>query len=69
MRNKILIPLDGSETAEKVLPYSRVLAENLKAPPELVAGRGAFAPSGLSRAHSNGSPLAHLNPDSAVNPN
>jgi nucleotide-binding universal stress UspA family protein len=37
MYNKILIPLDGSETAEKVLPYARALAENLKASIELVA--------------------------------
>jgi len=37
MYSKILIPLDGSETAEKVLPYARALAENLKASIELVA--------------------------------
>jgi len=37
MYSKILIPLDGSETAEKVLPYARALAEKLKASIELVA--------------------------------
>jgi nucleotide-binding universal stress UspA family protein len=37
MYNKILIPLDGSETAEKVLPYARYLAGNLKIPIELLA--------------------------------
>ena len=36
MYSKILIPLDGSETAEKVLPYARALAENLKASVELI---------------------------------
>ena len=37
MYSKILIPLDGSETAEKVLPYARALGENLQASIELVA--------------------------------
>src|ERR1700757_824714 len=36
MYSKILIPLDGSKTAEKVLPYARALAGNLKARVELV---------------------------------
>jgi nucleotide-binding universal stress UspA family protein len=36
MYSKILIPLDGSKTAEKVLPYARALAENLKARVELI---------------------------------
>ena len=35
MYTKILIPLDGSKTAEKVLPYARFLAGNLKLPVEL----------------------------------
>jgi nucleotide-binding universal stress UspA family protein len=33
---KILIPLDGSKTAEKVLPYARALAGSLKVPVELL---------------------------------
>src|SRR5512132_4270972 len=37
MHTKILIPLDGSKTAEKVLPYARFLAESLKLPVELLA--------------------------------
>lgn len=37
MYSKILIPLDGSETAEKVLPYARYLAGNLRIPIELLA--------------------------------
>jgi nucleotide-binding universal stress UspA family protein len=37
MYNKILIPLDGSKTAEKVLPYARYLAGQFKIPVELLA--------------------------------
>ncbi len=37
MYSKILIPLDGSETAEKVLPYARYLAGKFKIPIELLA--------------------------------
>ncbi|MGH7818051.1 MAG: universal stress protein, partial [Candidatus Binatia bacterium] len=36
MYTKILIPLDGSRTAEKVLPFARVLAGTLKIPIELL---------------------------------
>jgi nucleotide-binding universal stress UspA family protein len=36
MYTKMLIPLDGSKTAEKVLPYARFLAENLEVPVELL---------------------------------
>jgi len=36
MYSQILIPLDGSTTAEKVLPYARFLAEMLKLPVELL---------------------------------
>lgn len=36
MYTRILIPLDGSKTAEKVLPYSRYLAATLKLPVELL---------------------------------
>ncbi len=37
MYNKILIPLDGSKTAEKVLPYARHLAGKINASVELLA--------------------------------
>ena len=37
MYSKMLIPLDGSKTAEKVLPYARHLAGKLKLPVELLA--------------------------------
>ncbi len=37
MYTKILIPLDGSKTAEKALPYARFLAGALKLPVELLA--------------------------------
>lgn len=36
MYTRILIPLDGSKTAEKVLPYARYLAATLKLPVELL---------------------------------
>jgi nucleotide-binding universal stress UspA family protein len=37
MYTKMLIPLDGSKTAEQVLPYARYLAEKCKIPIELMA--------------------------------
>ncbi len=37
MYAKILVPLDGSNTAEKVLPYARSLSSALKLPVELLA--------------------------------
>jgi nucleotide-binding universal stress UspA family protein len=37
MYRKILVPLDGSRTAEKVLPYARYFANKLKVPIELLA--------------------------------
>ena len=37
MYSKMLIPLDGSKTAEKVLPYARYLAGKFKIPVELLA--------------------------------
>ena len=37
MYSRILIPLDGSKTAEKVLPYARHLAGKFKIPVELLA--------------------------------
>src|SRR5215510_9738691 len=36
MFTRILIPLDGSKTAEKVLPYARFFAGALKLPVELL---------------------------------
>jgi nucleotide-binding universal stress UspA family protein len=36
MYSKILVPLDGSTTAEKVLPYARYLAGKFKIPVELL---------------------------------
>jgi nucleotide-binding universal stress UspA family protein len=37
MYSKILVPLDGSKTAEKVLPYAGYLAGKFKVPVELLA--------------------------------
>jgi len=37
MYTKVLVPLDGSKTAEKVLPYARYLAGKFKIPIELLA--------------------------------
>jgi len=36
MYTRLLVPLDGSKTAEKVLPYARFLAARLKLPVELL---------------------------------
>jgi len=36
MYSKLLIPLDGSKTAEKVLPFARILATTFKLPIELL---------------------------------
>ena len=36
MYKKMLIPLDGSKTAEAVLPYARTLARKLNLPVELL---------------------------------
>ena len=36
MYSKILIPLDGSKVAEKVLPFARILAGTLKLPIEFL---------------------------------
>jgi nucleotide-binding universal stress UspA family protein len=36
MFSKILVPLDGSPTAEKALPYARLFARGLKLPAELL---------------------------------
>lgn len=37
MYKKILVPLDGSKTAENVLPYARCFARNMQIPVELLA--------------------------------
>ena len=37
MYRRILVPLDGSEVAEQVLPYARYLAAKLKIPVDLLA--------------------------------
>src|SRR5262245_39523337 len=37
MYKKILVPLDGSKTAENVLPYARCFARSLQAPVELMS--------------------------------
>jgi len=36
MYSKLLVPLDGSTTAERVLPFAHILAETLKLPVELL---------------------------------
>lgn len=36
MYEKILVPLDGSKLAERILPYARTLAKRLKIPAELL---------------------------------
>jgi nucleotide-binding universal stress UspA family protein len=36
MYSQILVPLDGSKTAEKALPYARTLASKFKLPVELL---------------------------------
>jgi nucleotide-binding universal stress UspA family protein len=47
MYRKIIVPLDGSQTAESVLPYARALATQLKLPVELIAAidLSALAPN------------------------
>lgn len=45
MYSKILVPLDGSQLSETILPYARTIADALKAPVELLA---AIEPSLLS---------------------
>jgi len=45
MYSKILVPLDGSQLSETILPYARTIADALKAPVELLA---AIEPGTLS---------------------
>jgi nucleotide-binding universal stress UspA family protein len=45
MYSKILIPLDGSKLSEAVLPYTRVLAHNLRIPVELLYVNDANQPA------------------------
>jgi nucleotide-binding universal stress UspA family protein len=54
MFSRILIPLDGSRTAEAALPYARALAESLKIPLEFlgvvdISGAAARAIAGKAR--------------------
>ena len=51
MYTRLLIPLDGSETAEQVLPYARTLARCLKVPVELlgVIAAGVYGPAEKTR--------------------
>ncbi len=54
MYSRILIPLDGSKTAEQALPYGRCLADKLRIPVELLtvidtAGFGAHASANRAR--------------------
>jgi nucleotide-binding universal stress UspA family protein len=42
MFTRMLVPLDGSETAETALPYSRALARSLKIPVVLLGVIDAF---------------------------
>ncbi len=37
MYRRILLPLDGSKTAEQVIPWARILAERFRIPVELLA--------------------------------
>jgi nucleotide-binding universal stress UspA family protein len=50
MYNKILVPLDGSQRSESILPYARFFAATLKIPVELlhVVDPGVLMPSVIS---------------------
>jgi nucleotide-binding universal stress UspA family protein len=47
MYARILVPLDGSELAEQVLHYVRVLAKGLRSHLELICVMEALPPVGL----------------------
>ena len=55
MYKKILVPLDGSNFSEQVLPYARVIAEAYRAPVELLRitdpdARPPFLPASAGRS-------------------
>jgi nucleotide-binding universal stress UspA family protein len=52
MYTRILVPLDGSELAEQILPYARFFAEALRIPVGLlrVNEPGSMVPDALARA-------------------
>jgi len=56
MYRRILIPLDGSATAEKVLPYARLLARAFEVPAELIVVIDVAAMA----THLSGEKLQHL---------
>ncbi len=47
MYSKILVPLDGSRSAESILPYVRLFAETLKVPVELISAIDPRTPDGF----------------------
>ena len=61
MYTRILIPLDGSKIAEKVLPYARTLAARLRIPVELLAVIDVAAIATQSYAEESRYSLAYLN--------
>ena len=58
MYSKILVPLDGSQLSETILPYARTLADALKAPVELLA---AIEPGTLSAKGQSDPQKASMN--------
>ncbi len=58
MYSKILVPLDGSQLSETILPYARTIADALKAPVELLA---AIEPGALSAKGQSDPQKASLN--------
>ncbi len=51
MYSKIIVPLDGSELSEQVLPYAQLIAKSLSAPIELVQAYHPLMPAGLPAAY------------------
>ena len=47
MYSKVIVPLDGSELSEKVLPYAQLVASSMSAPIELVEACHILAPAVL----------------------
>lgn len=60
MFKKILIPLDGSKTAEAALPYGRLLAQKLDCPVELLQAIEPGAPPQVADSSSQGSAERYL---------